>query len=88
LPRSRRRRNTGKVGAVRALIEGEGYIPQERIAEILGIRHETVKRILRDDLNMPKANSGWMLYAPTSSEKAVRVQVSRELLDFLESCTD
>jgi Mn-dependent DtxR family transcriptional regulator len=49
-------RDTGKVDAVCALIEGKGYISQKKIARMLGIHHETVKRILRDDLNMRKMN--------------------------------
>jgi transposase len=51
LPRSGRPRDTGKVNTVRVLIEGDGHICQNKIAQMLGIRHETGKRILRDYLN-------------------------------------
>jgi hypothetical protein len=88
LPRSRRSHDTGKVDAVRALIEGEGYLSQKTIAQMLGIHDETVKRILRNDLNTRKVNFKWVPNALDSCQKAVRVQVSRELLDFLESRTD
>jgi hypothetical protein len=88
LPKSRRPRDTGKVHAVPALIEGEGYISQKKIAQMLGIHHETVKHILRDDVNMPKGNSKSVPHALDSSQKAIRIQVSQEPLDFLESHTD
>jgi hypothetical protein len=88
LPRPERPRDPGKVDAVRGLIEGEGYVSQKKIAQMPGIHHETVKRILRNDLNMPRVNFKWVSHALDSCQKAVCVQVSRELLDFLESRTD
>jgi predicted XRE-type DNA-binding protein len=88
LSRSGRPRDTGKVGAVRALIESEGNLSQKKIAQTLGVHHETIKHVLRDDLNMRKVNLKWVLHALGSSQKAVGVQVSRELLDLLESRTD
>jgi hypothetical protein len=57
LPRSEKPPDTGKVDRVRALIEGEGYLSQKKIAQVLGIHHETVKQILRDDPNARKVNS-------------------------------
>jgi hypothetical protein len=53
-----------------------------------GIHREIVKRILRGDLNVPKTNFNWVPHGLNSSHKAVRVQVSRKLLDFLESRAD
>jgi hypothetical protein len=88
LLRSRRPSNTGEIDAVRALIEGQGYLSHKKIAQILGAHHEAIKGILRNDLNMRKVNFKWVPHALDSSHKAVRVQVSREILDFLESGTD
>jgi hypothetical protein len=88
LPRFGWPRDTGKVDAFCALIEGEGYLSQKKIAQMLGIHHETVKRILRNDLNMRKVNFKWVPHALNSSQKAVRVPVLRQLLDFLENRTD
>jgi hypothetical protein len=88
LARSGVPRDTGKVDAVRALVESEGCLSQKKIAHILGIHHETVKSILRDDLTMRKVNCKWLRHALKSSQKAARVEVSRELLNFLESRTD
>jgi hypothetical protein len=88
LSRCGRPHDTGKVDAARALIEGEGYLSQKKAAQILGVHHETIKHSLRDDLNMGKVNFKQVLHAPNSSQKAVRVEVSRELLDFLENRTD
>jgi hypothetical protein len=62
---------------------GEGYVSQKKIAEMLDIHHETAKRILHDGLNMHK-----VLHALDGSQKVVRVQASRELLDFIETRTD
>jgi hypothetical protein len=61
---------------------------QKKIAQVPGIHHETVKRILRDNLSMRKMNFKCVPHAMNSSHKGISVQVSRELLDFLESCTD
>jgi hypothetical protein len=88
LPRSGKPHDTGKVGAVRALIEGEGYVSQKKIAQILGVHQETVERNLRDDLNMRKVNFKWVPHALDNSQKGARVHVSRKLLDFLESGAD
>jgi hypothetical protein len=48
--------DTGTVDAVRGLIEDERHLYWKNIAQMLGIHHETVKRILRDNLNMHKVN--------------------------------
>jgi phenylpyruvate tautomerase PptA (4-oxalocrotonate tautomerase family) len=69
------------------LIEGDRYLYQEKIAQMLDIHHESVKHILRDALNMPKVNIKCVPHALDSSQKAVLVKVSRRLLDFLESRT-
>jgi hypothetical protein len=70
------------------LIEAEGHLSQKKIAQMLGVPREKIKRILRDGLNIGKVNAEWVPHAPDSSKKGVWVQVSRELLDFLESRTD
>jgi hypothetical protein len=44
-----------------------------------GIHHKTETRMLRDDLSMRKVKFKWVPHALDSSQKAVRVQVSREL---------
>jgi hypothetical protein len=88
LPRSGMPRDTADIDAVRALIESEGYLSQKEIAHVLRIHREKVKSILRGDLNMRKVNFKWLPHALNSSQKAARVDVSRELLAFLESRTD
>jgi hypothetical protein len=77
-------RYTGKIDAVHALMSGEGYRPQKKIAEILRIHRETIKRISRDEVNMRKASFKWVLPAPNSPQEAVWAQVLRELVDFPE----
>jgi hypothetical protein len=56
LPKSERRRDTRKVGAVRVLTEGEGCLSQKKIAQMLGVHHKTIKRLLRDDFTMRNVN--------------------------------
>jgi hypothetical protein len=56
LPRSGKQHDIGKVDDVHALVESEGYMSQKKIAQMLGRHHETVKSILRNDLNMGKVN--------------------------------
>jgi hypothetical protein len=36
-------RDTGKVDALRALIEGEGDLTRKKISQMMGNNHETVK---------------------------------------------
>jgi hypothetical protein len=52
LPEFGRSHDTGTAGAVRALIEWEGQLSQNKSPRLLGIRHETVKCILRDGLKI------------------------------------
>jgi hypothetical protein len=56
LSRSESPRDTGKVYLVPELIEGEGCLSQKKIADMLGIRRETVKRVSHDNLKMRKLN--------------------------------
>jgi transposase len=64
--------DTGKVDALCTLIEGDGYLSQKKIAQILGVHLETIKRILRDGLNMRRVNFKWVPHALNSSQRAVR----------------
>jgi hypothetical protein len=54
LPTSARPHDTGNVHTVRALIKGEGYLSQKKIAQMPGLHDETVTHVLRDDFNMHK----------------------------------
>jgi hypothetical protein len=55
---------------------------------MMGIHHQSAKRMLRDDVNMRNANFKLVPYGLDSFQKVGRAQGSRELLDFLESRTD
>jgi hypothetical protein len=57
LSRSGKPGDTGKVEAVRALIKGEEYLSPKKMAQMLCVHHDTIKRILRDDLNIHSVNS-------------------------------
>jgi hypothetical protein len=71
--RSETPRDTGEF-ALRALIEGEGYLSQANTAQMLDIHYETVKVILRYDLSMRRVNFKWVPHELNISQKAVRVQ--------------
>jgi hypothetical protein len=88
LPKSGRFRETGKVDTLRTLIEGLGYLSQKKIAQMMGSYHETVKHVLRDDLNIRKVSFKWVPHALNNSQRALLAQVSGELHDFLESRTN
>jgi histone-lysine N-methyltransferase SETMAR len=88
LPRPGRPRDPGNVDAVRELIESEGFLSQKQIGHMLGFHHDTVKRILCEDLQMRKVNCKWIPHTLSSSQKAARVQVSKDLLEFLEGTSD
>jgi hypothetical protein len=87
LPWFGRPRDTGKVNTVRAWVEGEGCLSQKKIAQMLRVHYDAVKCLLHDDFDMRKGNFEWVPHPLDRSQKAVPVQVSRELLDFLESRT-
>jgi hypothetical protein len=72
LPRSRRPRDTIKVEALCALIEGEGYLSQKKIAQILGVPHETIRRIWRDGRSMRNVRFNWVPHALDCSQKLFR----------------
>jgi hypothetical protein len=82
LPTFGRPRDTGKVDAVRALVGGEGYLFQKKIACILGIQGETMKSILRVDLNVRKANFKWLSHALNSSQASLTLIQQVSHIDF------
>jgi hypothetical protein len=52
-----------------------------------GIHHETVKDILRDDLNMGNVNFKLVPHTLNSFHKPVRAEMPREYLDLLANRT-
>jgi hypothetical protein len=76
------------VEAVRALTGAAGYLCEKNITHMLGLHDETVKRILRKDLNMRKVNFEWVLDTQDIVYKGAQVEISRELLKFLQRLTD
>jgi hypothetical protein len=79
LARSRRHCDPGNDDAVRDLIESERFLSHKQIGHMFGLHQDAAKRILRDDLQMRKVNCKWILHTLSSSQKASRVQVSKDL---------
>jgi hypothetical protein len=61
------------------------YLSQRRITSILSIHQSTVKHILREDLSLWKVKFKWIPHLLDDHQKSERVQLSTELLEFLES---
>jgi hypothetical protein len=74
-----RPRDPENVDAVRYLVEGEGFLSRKHIGDMPGLHHGTVKR---------KVNCKWIPHTLKSSQKAVRVQVSKDLFQFLDGVSD
>jgi hypothetical protein len=51
------------------LIKGEGYQSEKKIVQPLGIHHEIVKHISRDELNVRKVNFKWVPHVLKTFEK-------------------
>jgi hypothetical protein len=72
LPRSGGPHDIGKIDDVRVLMEAEEYLSQKKMAQMPSTHHETVKQVLRYDLNMREVNCKWTSRALDSSQKPVR----------------
>jgi hypothetical protein len=88
LPRPGRPRGPINVDAVRDLIESERFLSQKQIGHMLGPHSDTVNRISREARRCAKMNCRWISHAIESSEKVARVQVAKDLLQFLEGTSN
>jgi hypothetical protein len=84
-PRSDYARSTEYVNAIRALLANNICLSNKRIACILGIHQNIVKRVLPEDLSIRKVNFKWIPHLFDDDEKLKRVRLSTELPEFLES---
>jgi hypothetical protein len=66
------------------LIECETHISQKILAKGLGIHHETIRRILKEELGQCKVNSKWIPHSLTNSQIEQLVDISTEFLQFIE----
>lgn len=85
LHRSGRPKLFGKIDEVKRVIDEFPYSSCRYISHIVGIDKNTVKRILIEDLHMQKICLHWVPHDLTESQKVSRLNVSKELLDILQS---
>jgi hypothetical protein len=71
-------------GRIMELLESEPYISQKTLSRRLSLHHDTVHRILTEELGSCKVNFKWIPHFLPDSHKQERVRVSMELLRFLE----
>jgi hypothetical protein len=71
--------------AIRRLLDGNSYLSQKRIANILSIHWSTMKQVSCADLLLRKVNFIWILHLLDDDQKSETVRRSTELLRFLES---
>jgi hypothetical protein len=84
-PRSCRLRSDGNIGLITQLLVDDSYLSQKAIVGILSIHSARVKRILLEELSLRKLNLKWILHHLDEGQKQERVQISTELLEFLEA---
>jgi len=88
LPRPGRPRDPTNIAKIRDLIQENPFLSQKKICQILGIHHQTARRIIEEDLQFRRINFRWIPHSLDSSQKASRVRVAKELLQMLEQSSD
>lgn len=68
------------IAAVRQAIQWYPKISTRAISDNIGISHESVRKILSEDLDMKKMNCRWIPKILTEAEKRQRVSTSRSIL--------
>ena len=64
------------------------YVSTKKIAKKVGADPKTVKKVLIEKLQMRKVNFKWIPYTLTLELKAKRVEIAKDLFDFLSNCND
>lgn len=64
------------------------YASTKKIAKKVGADPKTVKKVLIEKLQMRKVNFKWIPYTLTLELKAKRVEIAKDLFDFLSNCND
>ena len=73
--------------AVSTIIEEQPSVSARAIAMILNIDKSTVIKILRNNLHLEKRYAKWIRHILSDEQKVIRVQVSIELKNQLQSLT-
>jgi hypothetical protein len=84
-PRSGRPRSDQNIGLIAQLLVDNPDLSQKLVAGMLRIHQAVVKRILFQDLLLRKVNVKWIPHHLNKRQKQERVQLSKELLEFLEA---
>lgn len=73
--------STENIHRVQSLVDEDRRMTVEQIAEALGLSYGCVWNILHEDLGMSKLNARWVPKLLTDSQKKVRADVCKELLN-------
>ena len=87
-PREGRPKRTELKQEIQNVLLYNPYASTQKIAEIVKADRKTVKRVLIDELNMSKVNFKWIPHILTQEIKVKRIEISKELFEFLTSAND
>lgn len=88
LPREGRPERTELSEKIQEVLAYNQYASTKKIAKKVGADPKTVKKVLIEKLRMRKVNFKWIPYVLTLELKAKRVEMAKELFDFLSGCND
>ena len=82
-PRSGRPQKDELVKVVQQLLEDEPHLSQKKIAKRLEVHHSTIHQILTKVMGLKRVNFRWIPYCLSDDQKAVRVELSKAILETL-----
>ena len=82
-PRSGRPRKDHLVPVVASLLDENPFLSQKKIAKLTSTDHKIIHRILTEDLGLTRVNFRWIPYCLSQSQKDLRVEFSKSLLETL-----
>jgi hypothetical protein len=74
--------------AVKQIIHDDRFFSQNRTAQRLIAHRDVLRRILIPELGLGKLNFRWIWHKRTTDQKPARVTISRQLLTFLDGCSE
>jgi histone-lysine N-methyltransferase SETMAR len=87
LARSGRPRKDELIPSVIQIMEQEPHVSQNKLAEILGVHHHTINRILTEELGLTRVNFRWIPYKLNDDQKAKRVEIAKSMLHVLANAS-
>lgn len=76
------------VEKIQDVLAYDPYSSTKKIAKKVGADPKTVKKVLIDKLRMRKVNFKWIPYVLSLEQKAKRIEIAKELFEFLHNCNE